>query len=121
MNVHSLPERPHLPPSDVELESRQWLPAAAARIPAAWTVRATLIHARQDCRFGSLAPTARTHPRRRTGPRWILRGADALMLALKPTESLDSRGAFLHWCDPAARRLRLIAASASAAQSAETW
>ena len=59
MNVHSLPGRPHLPPSDVELESRQWLPAAAARIPAAWTVRATLIHARQE-RFGFALVTA-TH------------------------------------------------------------
>ncbi|WP_208640961.1 hypothetical protein, partial [Streptomyces carpinensis] len=44
-----------------------------------------------------------------------LRGAETLTLALKATECLDGRGAFLHWCDPAARRLRLVAASGLAA------
>ncbi|MER6357147.1 SpoIIE family protein phosphatase [Streptomyces sp. NPDC001634] len=50
-----------------------------------------------------------------------LRGAETLTLALKATECLDGRGAFLHWCDPAARRLRLVAASGLAAESAEAW
>ncbi|MEV6029277.1 SpoIIE family protein phosphatase [Streptomyces sp. NPDC052036] len=44
-----------------------------------------------------------------------------LTLALKATECLDGRGAFLHWCDPAARRLHLVAASGLAAESAEAW
>ncbi|MGW2936012.1 ATP-binding SpoIIE family protein phosphatase [Streptomyces sp. NPDC001156] len=50
-----------------------------------------------------------------------LRGAETLTLALKATECLDGRGAFLHWCDPAARRLHLVAASGLAAGSTEAW
>ncbi|MEU6656108.1 SpoIIE family protein phosphatase [Streptomyces sp. NPDC046900] len=44
-----------------------------------------------------------------------------MTLALKATECLDGRGAFLHWCDPAARRLHLVAASGLAAGSAAAW
>jgi len=50
-----------------------------------------------------------------------LRGAETLALALKATECLDGRGAFLHWCDPATRRLRLLAASGLASETAEAW
>ncbi|MEU9543976.1 SpoIIE family protein phosphatase [Streptomyces mirabilis] len=49
------------------------------------------------------------------------RGAETLTLALKATECLEGRGAFLHWWDPAARRLRMVAASGLAAESAEAW
>ncbi|MEV7389186.1 SpoIIE family protein phosphatase [Streptomyces sp. NPDC091215] len=48
-----------------------------------------------------------------------LRGAETLTLALKPMECLNGRAAFLHWCDPDDRRLRLIAASGLPSESAE--
>ncbi|MFI9274152.1 SpoIIE family protein phosphatase [Kitasatospora sp. NPDC052896] len=56
-----------------------------------------------------------------TAPRDTLQGTEVLALALKATECLGGRGAFLHWCDPAAHRLRLVAATGPAAESAEVW
>jgi GAF domain-containing protein len=51
-----------------------------------------------------------------------LRGAaETLTLALKATECLDHRGAFLHWWDPAARRLRLVAVGGLTSERAEPW
>jgi GAF domain-containing protein len=44
-----------------------------------------------------------------------------LRLALQVTESLGGIGAFLHRWDPAARRLRLVAASGSASERTEVW
>ncbi|MGW3045406.1 ATP-binding SpoIIE family protein phosphatase [Kitasatospora sp. NPDC001159] len=46
---------------------------------------------------------------------------EALTLALKAAECLEGRGAFLHWCDPATHRLRLVAATGLAAENAEVW
>lgn len=54
-------------------------------------------------------------------PYEVLQGAETLALALKAAECLDGLGALLHWWDPAARRLRLVAASGSAAEGAEVW
>ncbi|MGV9704353.1 SpoIIE family protein phosphatase [Streptomyces sp. NPDC003483] len=48
-------------------------------------------------------------------------GAETLAIALRATECLDARGAFLHRWDPAARRLCLLASSGSATERVQAW
>ncbi|MFD1660013.1 SpoIIE family protein phosphatase [Streptomyces caeni] len=73
-----------------------------------------------------MAAEAESHPQQpglsfSTAPYEVLQGAETLTLALKATECLDGLGTFLHWWDPAARRLRLVVASGLAVEGAEVW